>query len=67
MLQKDRSTWGLCSLLNQPMEQELLGVSSIKSSHKPSPPDFHLALVSYSLSRCGQLNGMPVGNILEVP
>lgn len=49
------------------MEQELLGVSSIKSRHKASPPGFHLALVSYSLSRCGQLKVMPVGNILEVP
>lgn len=38
-----------------------------KSSLKASPPGFQLALVSCSLSSCGQLKVTPVGRSLEVP
>jgi len=49
------------------VEQELLGAFSLKNSLKASPPGFHLAVVSSSLSRCGQLKVTPVGRVLDVP
>lgn len=55
-LLQDRSTWALCALLDQPREQGLLGVSSVKSPLK-APPGSHLALGSCSCSRCALLTG----------